>query len=603
MSNSLLTHACPSGYCVCTPLNTSGILKCTHIFDDEEPDSQCHSNRTGKYKGYFSVLWHACCLLGVGVLCGDCADGFGFSALLDSCVECSNAYSAVIVLLAVVDVAVIVALLVVSKPVPLFFYPVLFHLQLLPYFTTHFPVTFEKVRLYLVYVASALGLYFPYDFCLYKEASALAVYSFRYLPLLLAVVIIPFAVTIRRRCSPKNTWHGVWWLLLLLYTPAVHTSFAVLHCPSLPGPDSNSTRISTEPRWFVNGNIQCFTGAHIPLGLLAIVILVFGIVLPALLLVAVFVEEKQFARPRWFELAVEGLQQSFRYLWWGALELFRRFVLVLLAVVFPRNNYPVIFTLFVLTGLTSFVKPYGNKDSHKKGYAWVVNVLDMFLASNVLILMLLRNTESVEENYEQFDSSIQDQQLGPAAGLQRTSATYNGLTHFAIILMPIYYLPLLVSIVALVVWLCSISTAAFTTKQKPVTVNLGDQEDSRDVASARRRTETIIDFRSYDPDQPNSPKYFIKSPAASLSPAGKIQKYFSFRRMSSRIRRKSKEGSCTQVVEKEETKSKSTEKESGVELKEMGGWHALDFNGRRLKQNYHPSCATIMQEENSFTYI
>lgn len=541
-------------------------------------------------------------MLGVGVLCGDCAEGYGFSALLDSCVSCSDVYSVLIVLLAVVDVAIIVTLLVVSRPVPLFFYPVLFHLQLLPYFTTHFPVTFEKVRPCLVYVASALGLYFPYNFCLYHEASALAVYLFRYLPLFLVVVIIPFAVTIRRRHSPKNTWHGVWWLLLLLYTPVIHTSFSILYCPSLPARNSNSTRISIEPRWFVNGNIECFTGAHIPLGIVAIVVLVFFVlVVPVLLLVAIFMEKKQLPkRPRWCELAVETFQQSFKYWWWGVMELLRRSVLVLLAVLFPRNNYPVIFALSVLIASTSLIKPYGNKDSHKrKGYAWAVNVLDAFLASNILILLLLRNTQSVEENYEQFP--IPDQQLELPASLRMRSTSYNhcnpdsGLTDFAIILTPIFYLPLLVSIVALVVWLCSISAGAFKTcnsKRKPVTVDSEVQDNSRDMT--RIRTQTFVDFRSYNPDQRTSPKESIKSP---LTLAGKKLKHFSFR--SSKRKDKSKKSSFRQDVEKEETKSKGAEKEPEVELKVVGGCHVVDVNkdGRGLKQDCYPT--SVIEEEDT----
>ena len=599
-----MTHVCPSQYCACTPINTSGILKCTQIFDDEDPDSQCHCNRTGKYNDSFCVtlIIIVCSLLGLGVLCGECADGYGFSALLDSCVSCSDVYSLLIVLLTVVDLAIIITILVVSRPVPLFFYPVLFHLQLLPYFTTHFPVTFEKVRPYLVYVASALGLYFPYNFCLYKEASALAVYLFRYLPLFLAVLIIPCAVIIRRRRSPQNTSHGVWWLLLLLYTPVIHTSLSILHCPSLPAPISNSTQVLTKPRWFVNGNIECFTGTHILLSIVAIVVLVFFILgVPVLLSVAIIMEEKQLPRrPRWSELAVETFQQSFKYLWWGVVELLRRLVLVILAVVYPRNNYPVIFALFVFTASTSFIKPYGNKDSHKKkGYAWVVNMLDVFLASNILILLLLRNTQSLEEDYEQFP--IPDQQLELPAGLQMGNASYNrcnidsGLTDFAIILTPIYYVPLLVSFVALVVWLCSVSAGGFKTyksKRKPVTVDSEVQDSSRDMTIII--SQTFVDFRSYDPDKPTSPKDSIKSP---LTLPGKKLKQFSFQ--SNKRKDKSKKSSSKQDAEKEETTSKSAEKEPEVELKEVGGCPVVDVNkdGRGLKHDCYPT--SVIEEEDT----
>ena len=531
-----------------------------------------------------------CCanaLVCVGVLCGDCTEGLGFSALLGSCVECSNAYSSLIVLLAVVDVAVIVVLLGVSKPVPLFFYPVLFHLQLLPLYTDHFPVTFDKVRPYLAYVASGLGLYFPYDFCLYEEASALATYVFRYIPLFLAVIIVPIAISIRKRCSPPSSWHmhGVWWLVLLLYTPAVHTSVAILHCPAFPVQDLNSTRFSTRSRWFVNGNVECFTGAHIPLGILAMLVLfLYGVSLPLLLLFAIFAKKRQLKRrPWWLDLAAVAFQQSFKYQWWGALELFRRLVLVMLAVVFPRNNYPVIFTLFVLTALTSFMKPYGDKDSHhKKGhwYAWAVNALDVFLTSNVLVLLLLRNTQSVEENYEKFPAP---EQLGvPLASVAYDRCSpVGGLTEFVIFLTPLYYLPLFVSIVSLLLWLCRVTSAASAvkscnSKKMPVArTYIAESEDiGSDMASKRNRTQTVVDFRSYDPDDPSTPQ-------------GKKHKRFSFRRLSIRRKDKSQGSSRRSSTEKTETKSNDRE----MELKD------LQANKKLKVSSGLKSCSLTIVEE------
>ena len=46
--NLLVTVDCPGSYCQCSPLNTSGVLKCTNTFDPGDPDAQCHCNRTGK---------------------------------------------------------------------------------------------------------------------------------------------------------------------------------------------------------------------------------------------------------------------------------------------------------------------------------------------------------------------------------------------------------------------------------------------------------------------------------------------------------------------------------------------------------------------------
>jgi len=51
-----------------------------------------------------------------------------------------------------------------------------------------FPVSFQ-----LYYINSALGLYFPYDFCLFGEMDAVLSYSLRYIP---AIVTSSVCVTL-----------------------------------------------------------------------------------------------------------------------------------------------------------------------------------------------------------------------------------------------------------------------------------------------------------------------------------------------------------------------------------------------------------------------
>ncbi len=136
-----------------------------------------------------TVLYTRTSAVHTGVLCGACDEGSGLSVLLSRCVSCSSLYSMLILGLIIVDVLIILLLLILMKPVPLWFYPILCHVQLLPLFTEYFPVTFELVRPYLLFVASALGLYFPYDFCVSSELDAVGAYGLRYLPPLLAVVV------------------------------------------------------------------------------------------------------------------------------------------------------------------------------------------------------------------------------------------------------------------------------------------------------------------------------------------------------------------------------------------------------------------------------
>ena len=110
-----------------------------------------------------------------------------------------------------------------------------------------------------MYVSSALSLYFPYDFCLYNGISTLDSYALRYIPVITSLFIVPMTVVLRyvivllfsevslqtiyfRYCLTKfspiilSTFngHGIWTILLLLYTHTVYTATTVLNCPRIP---------------------------------------------------------------------------------------------------------------------------------------------------------------------------------------------------------------------------------------------------------------------------------------------------------------------------------------------------------------------------------
>ena len=51
----------------------------------------------------------------------------------------------------------------------------------------------------MLYVSSAISLYFPYDLCLYDKMSALGSHFLRYLPLLVALIVTPLVLFIRCR--------------------------------------------------------------------------------------------------------------------------------------------------------------------------------------------------------------------------------------------------------------------------------------------------------------------------------------------------------------------------------------------------------------------
>ena len=59
--------------------------------------------------------------------------------------------------------------------------------------------------------------------------------------------VIHFTNNISCRYSykkPRDPWHGLWWIVLLMYTHVVHTSMSILNCPILPGRSGDYVPVS-----------------------------------------------------------------------------------------------------------------------------------------------------------------------------------------------------------------------------------------------------------------------------------------------------------------------------------------------------------------------
>ena len=120
--------------------------------------------------------------------------------------------------------------------------------------------------LQMFYLGSLLGLYFPYDFCLYPNATAVEVYAIKYIPFIVALVICTIfgvltrsvlfnlvtLLNIAHTLHCNEVWHalscrcfarerlnfsGIWLIATLLINPAILTSFAILRCPGVQKED------------------------------------------------------------------------------------------------------------------------------------------------------------------------------------------------------------------------------------------------------------------------------------------------------------------------------------------------------------------------------
>ncbi len=400
-------YKCLTGYCKLVK-TSSGVAVLGSFYNYSNPDSQCRCGRRG-------------------ILCGECPDGYGVSALYDRCVTCNNAQLSLTIVLVVVVVVVCIAIVVLSRPLPVWLYPCLFYSQILPFIAKEFPVSFRKVHRLLHYFSNALALYFPYDFCLYTAMSPLVSYSLKYLPLLAVIVSASIVVFIRHKTFRPIAWHGVWSLVILMYSHVVYTSMTILNCPNI-GDYGN--------RWYVDGSVRCFQGYHIPLGLLAVVVLSLAtLLIPLTTLIALNVLRK----PYWLQYVFDSLAYAFKveYRWFVGVELGRRTLLLLFAVAFPGVPVVTALVLMVVIAIYLFVQPYKST---------VANVLEAILSIDTLFLFLLASDVAIYEEFvldpaTKFGSLSYDEARCPDPLV--------GLTQLAKMLTVFYYIPLVVLIIAL----------------------------------------------------------------------------------------------------------------------------------------------------------
>ena len=304
---------------------------------------------------------------------------------------------------------------------------------------------------------------------------------------------------LRSKLMRPSQWHGVWWLVLLLYTPAVYTSLSALYCPPIPaeGP--------TVPRWHLNGNVRCFNGTHIPLGLLAIFVLFCCV---ALIPICILVSLKKLPFPRWIRFLEEPLTYAYKdkCTWWSGLELGKRLVLVLFSVVLPTNDYGVIYVLIIIITVCSYVKPYKKLST---------NLLDLFLSCDVLVLLMLKNTAYLGDIYQvitqdivnteqsvsgQQTAGVNEDQLLSVLERDNCGSSFTGITTKVAILTPFYYVPLALAVVIVAVWsIYHLSTHIYRLCQsRKRAIKRGRSTVRSPSEEVRPRTQTVVDVDELD---------------------------------------------------------------------------------------------------------
>ena len=101
------------------------------------------------------------------------------------------------------------------------------------------------------------------------------------------------------------------------------------------------------------------------------------------------------------------------------------------------------FVLSVFVLVIGYVRPYSDK---------INNYIEPLLGSNVLLLLLLRNTEQLKEELKHIPLD-EGQRLDRPLGKCTEGVQVEGASGFAWLLFVFYYLPLLAALVGITLWI------------------------------------------------------------------------------------------------------------------------------------------------------
>ena len=233
------------------------------------------------------------------------------------CIKCNNSgwFLALVIPIVIILCVVIIWLNPgISSELrgPLFFY------QVLPFIVD--PI--EKNNwIFLATDIFNVGRPFIYFFktCLVPGINSLYAITFEYAVPFLVFTVFFLAYFFSHRLTfsrpQRSMLRSFWFLLLFVYNYLVETSFRILFCPNVAG----------NYVFFYDGSIQCFHGSHLPIGIIAIIVLVVLVIPPP---IAVFLLTNGYWRvkPQWSDTLTNSLRP--KRCWWWSVDLCRRLLLV-----------------------------------------------------------------------------------------------------------------------------------------------------------------------------------------------------------------------------------------------------------------------------------
>ena len=197
----------------------------------------------------------------------------------------------------------------------------LFFFQVLPFIFS--PI--NHLSLFVFFLADLFKfggpLIYLFKTCIIKGINNLYTISLGYgFPLLALLIFLLAYVLSANYCLRFNfrrnsMLRSFWLLIVFIYNYFVETSFLILFCP----------KVGDKHVFFYDGTMECFHDKHLPMAVIAILVLVFLVIPPPII---VFLLTNGYWRvdPQYLNTLTSGLRPECR--WWWSVDLCRRVLLV-----------------------------------------------------------------------------------------------------------------------------------------------------------------------------------------------------------------------------------------------------------------------------------
>ena len=347
-------------------------------------------------------------------LCGSCQLGLSLSLGSSHCLPCPSYWPALLIVITIAailaGIGLVILLLVLNMTVAigtlngLIFYANAVYANksiLLPFQETNF------ITVFISWLNLELGIdtcYFPVMDAYIKTWLQLVFPTYIILLVVLIIVISSYSSKFSNLIGKKDPVATLATLILLSYAKLLETCFKSLSVGILKYPDEHPSQML----WLPDATVQFLSGKHIPLSIVAVLVLLAGLVYTVLL----FSWQWLLHLPRWRifrwsrNLKIQTFIETYhtpytpKHRYWTGLLLIVRIILYIVSAVNVSNNPTVALIAIIFTVCCIFaLRNYIASRMYRK---WPVDVLETSCYLNVLLLATftwytLDNSDSNQE--------------------------------------------------------------------------------------------------------------------------------------------------------------------------------------------------------------